>query len=128
MRERGYNWFSSKLLSRTGTAGEGGPSPKGSIGESMLPSEEKSMSYAAGWRARFGQEPDLPADLPDLPWLRQILTRRTHRRYTAQPVSEPLLRLLLGAAFSASSKSDFQQATVIQVKDRLKRDQLAALV
>jgi nitroreductase len=67
-------------------------------------------------------------DLPDLPWVRQVLTRRTHRRYTEQPVPEPLLRLLLGTAFSASSKSDFQQATVIRVRDREKRDRLAGLV
>jgi len=31
MRERGYNVFRAKLLSRT--AGEGGPSPKGLVGE-----------------------------------------------------------------------------------------------
>jgi nitroreductase len=35
---------------------------------------------------------------------------------------------LLGTAFSASSKSDFQQATVIWVRDRQSRDRLAALV
>ncbi|HJY49653.1 MAG TPA: nitroreductase family protein, partial [Stellaceae bacterium] len=35
---------------------------------------------------------------------------------------------LLGTAFSASSKSDFQQASVIRVKDRQRRDRLAALV
>jgi nitroreductase len=43
-------------------------------------------------------------------------------------VTEPLLRLLLGTAFSASSKSDFQQASVILVRDRQKRERLAALV
>ena len=38
------------------------------------------------------------------------------------------MRLLLGAAFSASSKSDFQQASVIRVTDQGRRDQLAALI
>jgi hypothetical protein len=33
MRERGYNVFSAKLLSRT--AGEGGPSLKGLVGEGL---------------------------------------------------------------------------------------------
>lgn len=84
--------------------------------------------YEAEWRARFGEEPEAGVDLPDLPWLRQVLTRRTHRRYSEQPVPEALLRLLLGAAFSASSKSDFQQATVVRVADPQKRDRLAALV
>jgi FMN reductase [NAD(P)H] len=87
-----------------------------------------SVSYDSEWRARFGGEAGLASDLPDLPSLRQVLMRRTHRRYVDRPVSEQLLRLLLAAAFSASSKSDFQQASVIRVEDRLRRDRLAALV
>ena len=86
------------------------------------------MSYEAEWRARFGEETEPAPDLPDLPWLRQLLMRRTHRRYAERPVLEPLVRLLLGTAFSASSKSDFQQATVIWVRDRQSRDRLAALL
>ena len=86
------------------------------------------MSYEAEWRARFGEETEPNPDLPDLPWLRQVLMRRTHRRYAARPVPQALLRLLLGTAFSASSKSDFQQASVIRVRDRQSRDRLAALV
>jgi nitroreductase len=38
------------------------------------------------------------------------------------------LHLLLAAAFSASSKSDFQQASVIRVEERSRRDRLAELV
>jgi FMN reductase [NAD(P)H] len=86
------------------------------------------MSYEAEWRARFGVATVPAPELPDLPWLRQVLMRRTHRRYAERPVPEPLLRLLLGTAFSASSKSDFQQASVIRVRDRQSRDRLAALV
>jgi FMN reductase [NAD(P)H] len=86
------------------------------------------MSYEAEWRARFGVAAEPAPELPDLPWLRQVLMRRTHRRYAERPVPEPLLRLLLGTAFSASSKSDFQQASVIRVRDRQSRDRLAALV
>ena len=86
------------------------------------------MSYEAEWRARFGVATEPAPELPDLPWLRQVLMRRTHRRYAERPVPEPLLRLLLGTAFSASSKSDFQQASVIRVRDRQSRDRLAALV
>jgi nitroreductase len=86
------------------------------------------MSYEAEWRARFGEATEPAPEIPDLPWLRQVLMRRTHRRYAERPVPEPLLRLLLGTAFSASSKSDFQQASVIRVKDRQRRDRLAALV
>jgi nitroreductase len=87
-----------------------------------------SASYEAEWRARFGDEANLPPDVPDLPALRQVLMRRTHRRFAERLVPEPLLRLLLGTAFSASSKSDFQQASVIRVEDRVKRNRLAALI
>jgi FMN reductase [NAD(P)H] len=90
---------------------------------------EDRAGYAAEWRARFGDDAAPPGrDLADLPWLRQVLLRRTHRRYADRPVGEPLLRLLLAAAFSASSKSDFQQVSVIRVADRARRDRLAALV
>ncbi len=87
-----------------------------------------SASYEAEWRARFGDDTGLPQDAPEIAWLRQVLIRRTHRRYADRPVPEPLLRLLLAAAFSASSKSDFQQASIVQVVERARRDRLAALV
>jgi len=87
-----------------------------------------SASYEDEWRARFGETTGVPQDAPEVAWLRELLRRRTHRRYADRPVAEPLLRLLLAAAFSASSKSDFQQATVIRVNERDRRDRLAALV
>src|ERR1700756_3544069 len=87
-----------------------------------------SPSYAAEWSARFGDDAGLPGEVPEIGWLRQVLMRRTHRRYADRPVPGPLLRLLLGAAFSASSKSDFQQVSVVNVEDRAQRDRLAALV
>jgi len=87
-----------------------------------------SASYEAEWHARFGDDSDLPRDAPEIAWLRQVLMRRTYRRYADRPVPEPLLRLLLAAAFSASSKSDFQQTSVVRVVDRDQRGRLAALV
>jgi FMN reductase [NAD(P)H] len=87
-----------------------------------------TADYQTEWRARFGEDSELPGEVPDVPWLRQVLMRRTHRRYAPRQVPEPLLRLLLGAAFSASSKSDFQQVSAIRVEDRGRREQLAALI
>ena len=87
-----------------------------------------TASYEAEWRGRFGEESRLPIDVPEVALLHQALMRRTHRRYTERPVPEPLLRLLLASAFSASSKSDYQQASVIRIEDCSLRDQLAALV
>src|SRR5262249_44194847 len=73
--------------------------------------------YQDELRARFPHDIDLGGDVPKLPWLRQVLLRRTHRRYSDRPVPDALVRLLLAAAFSASSKSDFQQASVVWLND-----------
>lgn len=86
-----------------------------------------TQPYDEELRARFGHDVDLGGEVPDHPWLRQMLTRRTQRRYDARPVPAALVQLLLAAAFSASSKSDFQQASVLWLKDRDRRDRLAAL-
>ncbi len=84
--------------------------------------------YSSELTARFGYDLDLGDETEDNAWIRQVLLRRTHRRYDPQPVPESVLRLILAAAFSASSKSDFQQASVIRVEDRSQRDRLAALI
>src|SRR6266851_5113790 len=83
--------------------------------------------YSEELRALFGFDLDLGGELPDDPWIRQLLLRRTHRRYADKPVPDGLVRLLLAAAFSASSKSDFQQASTVWLKERDRRDRIAAL-
>ena len=87
-----------------------------------------SDPYESALTARFGTPVDLGGEAPDDPWIKAVLTRRTQRRYDARPVPEPVLRLVLAAALSASSKSDYQQASVIKVKERAQRDRLAALI
>jgi nitroreductase len=62
------------------------------------------------------------------PPLAAIMARRTHRRYTSEPVDPALIDALLDVAFSAPSKSDFQQATVIRVEDAARREALGDLV
>jgi nitroreductase len=83
-------------------------------------------TYQDEMRARFGFDVDL-GEVPEDAWLKQVLMRRTQRRYSDRPVPESLVRLLLAAAFSASSKSDYQQASIIWLRDRARRDRLAAL-
>jgi nitroreductase len=46
-----------------------------------------------------------------------VIGRRTVRRYTPQRPDEALLSALAAAALSASSKSDFQQASILRVLD-----------
>ncbi|HTV87848.1 MAG TPA: nitroreductase family protein [Stellaceae bacterium] len=86
-----------------------------------------TTSYDDELRARFGLDVNLGGEVPDDAWLHRALLRRTHRRYAERPVPDALMRLLLATAFSASSKSDFQQASVVWLKDRGRRARLAAL-
>jgi FMN reductase [NAD(P)H] len=87
-----------------------------------------TQPYTSELEARFGYDLDLGGEAEDNPWIRQVLLRRTQRRYGGREVPESVVRLILAAAFSASSKSDYQQATVIRVEDRGQRDKLAALI
>lgn len=92
-----------------------------------MPAEWEHKAYANELLDRFGVDVDLGGDAPDSEWIRMVLLRRTQRRYTDALVPDSHVRLLLAAAFSASSKSDYQQASVIWLKDRSRRDRLAAL-
>ena len=74
---------------------------------------------------RFGIDLDLAYTEPAPPLLAQILQRRTHRSYADRPVADGLVDLLIAVALSASAKSDFQQATIIKVKDEQKRKNIA---
>jgi nitroreductase len=84
--------------------------------------------YSKELTDRFGEDIDLGGEVDDIPFLRQVLARRTHRTYADKPVPEPLLRLLIATALSTSSKSDFQEASIIRVVDPQKRAALAALI
>jgi FMN reductase [NAD(P)H] len=75
---------------------------------------------------RFGLDLELAYSEPVPPLVGQILQRRTHRRYAARPVADELIDLLLAAALSASAKSDFQQASIIKLKDPARRKAIAA--
>ena len=82
------------------------------------------MASSSALQDRFGAAaPVLP--MPDLPFLAAVLARRTHRRYTDRPVPPSLVDLLCLAALSASSKSDYQQASIVQVQDATQRAALA---
>jgi nitroreductase len=86
------------------------------------------MTIAANLlRERFGE--DLPAHPAlDDAVLARMLGRRTCRRYQDQQVAAELVDALLNVAFSASSKSDYQQASVIVVQDPERRRKIAELV
>lgn len=77
--------------------------------------------------ARFGVIEEVTPTAID-PAVARILSRRTHRIYTPRPVTDDVLQPLLRAALSASAKSDYQQASILQVKSPETRRALAALV
>ncbi|HTW70806.1 MAG TPA: nitroreductase family protein [Acetobacteraceae bacterium] len=82
--------------------------------------------YSAELHDRFGPAALGDAEGPDSQFLHQILRRRTHRSYAPRPVPPELVRMLCLTALSASAKSDFQQASIIEVTDPQNRASLAA--
>lgn len=78
--------------------------------------------------ARFGETVEVPPDCPEQEGLARIAGHRTHRRYRDRPVDDALLRLLLACALSAPSKSDLQQADVVQVARPDLRAAIGALI
>jgi nitroreductase len=85
-------------------------------------------SYAKELRQRFGDGCG-PGDeaLAELPFIRQVLGRKTVRAYTDAVPSDALLELLCAAALSASAKSDFQQVSILRVIDGGKRARIGEL-
>jgi nitroreductase len=77
--------------------------------------------------ARYGDGLAAHPVLQD-PVLARMLGRRTHRQYRAEPVEDDLVEALLHVAFSASAKSDYQQASAVVVRDPERRRRIAALV
>jgi nitroreductase/FMN reductase [NAD(P)H] len=80
------------------------------------------------FEARFGLETQDGADQPAEGTVAQILAHRTRRRFLDRPVDQALLRIVLACGFSAPSKSDLQQASVIVVDDADLRAEITGLL
>ncbi len=77
---------------------------------------------------RFGSAVAVPEGTSGLEVLAAMLEHRSQRRFTTRAVSDELLQLLFACAMSAPSKSDLQQADIIQVRDAALRERIAALL
>ena len=77
---------------------------------------------------RFGESVHVPDELPGGEELLRMLTHSSHRKWSAQTVSQELLDLLFACALSAPSKSDLQQADIVHVSDRLRVKAIADLI
>ena len=76
---------------------------------------------------RFGDGGPSGEGAGDSDLMRRVLSRKTVRRYSEKLPSEELLDLLTACALSASAKSDFQQASILRVRDQDKRAAIGAL-
>ena len=76
---------------------------------------------------RFGDNGASGEGGHDTDLISRVLSRKTVRRYTEEMPSEALLDTLVACALSASAKSDFQQASILRVRDPEKRAAIGAL-
>jgi nitroreductase/FMN reductase [NAD(P)H] len=89
---------------------------------------DKAQVVQAVLAERFGE--NLPVDpaLSGLAELAAMAGHRVHRRFTEADVTSELLRLLCACALSAPSKSDLQQADILIVRQRSRRQAIADLL
>lgn len=87
-----------------------------------------STRIAQASQTRFGTACPLPDGTPGADELARMLEHSSHRKWTDQPVSPDLLKLLFACALSAPSKSDLQQADIVHVADRGKIKAIADLI
>jgi FMN reductase [NAD(P)H] len=76
---------------------------------------------------RFGDGGPSGEGAEDSELIRRVLSRKTVRRYSEKMPAEGLLDLLAASALSASAKSDFQQASILRVRDPKKRAAIGEL-
>jgi FMN reductase [NAD(P)H] len=76
---------------------------------------------------RFGDSGPSEETAEDNEFIRRVLARKTVRRYSERQPADKLLDLLVACALSASAKSDFQQASILRVRDQEKRAAIGQL-
>src|SRR6202011_1613000 len=76
---------------------------------------------------RFGDGGPSGEGAEDNDLIRRVLSGKTVRRYSDRMPAEELLDLLVACALSASAKSDFQQASILRVRDSEKRAAIGKL-
>jgi len=77
---------------------------------------------------RYGMPTRLGIGTPPEENLARLLNRRTHRKFTGQPIPDALMQTLFACMQSSASKSDLQQYSVIRVRNPDLRKKIGALV
>lgn len=85
------------------------------MSESPIPLSEQLVDAAL---QRFGETLQVPPDVPGADELLRMLRHSSHRRWVDQAVPGDLLKLLFACALAAPSKSDLQQADIVNVTER----------
>ena len=87
-----------------------------------------TQTIAELYTQRFGLDAEFAKAVAHGEVVTTLLSHRSHRRFLPDPVPDDLLEVLLACAFSAPSKSDLQQASVVRVIDEDKRQAIASLI
>jgi FMN reductase [NAD(P)H] len=85
------------------------------------------LSIADKLSHRFGDGGPSGGSAADNELMSRVLSRKTVRRYSEKMPSEEVLDLLTACALSASAKSDFQQTSILRLRDPEKRTAIGAL-
>ena len=78
-------------------------------------------------RERFGQAAGGSSEVEESPFLTGLAGRRSHRRYSDQPVEPALVTDLCALALCAPTKSDLQQRDIVVVEDPALRAEIDGL-
>ncbi|XOV89091.1 MAG: nitroreductase family protein [Pseudomonadota bacterium] len=80
------------------------------------------------WAARFGTPLPSPVVTDTNPVISTLLSHRTHRQYTGEAIAPDQLTRILAATFSAPSKSDLQQVSLVHLASAEKQSAAADLI
>lgn len=92
----------------------------------MTSTPEQKLTYVLA--QRFGEAPAIEGPVEGVEALIRMAEHSSHRKWQERPVPESLVRLLAACALSAPSKSDLQQASLIDVRDPAQRAAIADLL
>ena len=88
---------------------------------------ELMSAYVDAIQRRFGDGGPSGDGVAEHDLIQRVLSRKTVRRYSDAVPREELLDLLVAAALSSSAKSDFQQASILRVRDPARRASIGEL-
>jgi nitroreductase/FMN reductase [NAD(P)H] len=77
---------------------------------------------------RFGERFAVDRTLSGLDELARMADHRVRRRFSDRDIPPDMLRLLCACALSAPTKSDLQQADILIVRDKSRREAISALL